>query len=81
MTREELGKKLAVSFQEIVGFEEGRLKPTQEVAKKLEYGLGVKLFEESLEEKIDLSALARDSQIKRGLPSLADVVELKKKKI
>ncbi len=77
-TREELAKKLLIKESDVIAFEEKRLKPTPEVEKKLEYALGLRLYETS---EPDLNALAMQNTTRSGqAPSLADVVEIKKKK-
>lgn len=90
-TREELGKQTLISRQEITSFEEARVKPTVEQARKLEFKLGVKLLEmQSFESerapitKTDLEQMVRENVSRHGdrnsRLTLADVVEVKKKK-
>ena len=77
-TREELAKKLFIKESDLIAFEEKRLKPTPEIEKKLEYALGIRLYETG---EPDLNALAMQNTTRSGqAPSLADVVEIKKKK-
>jgi len=76
LSRKQLGEKLFIREQEIAAFEEGRLKPVETIARKLERFLGVKILEE---EEIDVHAIAEENKTKRGQPTLADVVEIKKK--
>ncbi len=91
-TREELGKRTLISQQEIVSFEEGRVKPKIEQARKLEFALNVKLLEVQENEnagrapltETELERMVRDAASRRGdrdtRLTLADLVEVKKKK-
>jgi len=90
-TREDLGKQTLISHQEINSFEEGRVKPKVEQARKLEFTLGVKLLEAQEAEnaertpitETELERMARDAATRRGAsggPTLADLVEVKKRK-
>ena len=76
-TREELAKKLFIKESDLIAFEEKRLKPTPDVEKKLEYALGIRLYEQPTP---DLHSLAQQNTSRTGPASLADVVEIKKKK-
>lgn len=91
-TREELGKQTLISLQEIKSFEEARVKPNVEQARKLEFALGVKLLETQEAENVErtpiteteLERMARENASRRGDggggPTLADLVQVKKKK-
>lgn len=90
-TCEDLGKQTLISHQEIHSFEEGRVKPKVEQARKLEFTLGVKLLEAQEAEnaerapitETELERMARENASRRGAsggPTLADLVEVKKRK-
>jgi len=89
-TRDDLCKRTLISLQEITSFEEGRVKPKIEQARKLEFVLGVKLLEEQEAEnervpltETELERMARENASRRssnGRPTLADLVEIKKRK-
>jgi putative transcription factor len=76
LSRKQLGEKLFIREHELAAFEEERLKPIEAIAKKLERFLGIKILEE---QEIDVHAIAEESKTRRGQPTLADVVEIKKK--
>ncbi|MFH0834933.1 MAG: multiprotein-bridging factor 1 family protein [Candidatus Micrarchaeota archaeon] len=75
MTRKELAAKLFIHENELASFEESRIKPSETLAKKLEFALGVKLFEEI---EVDTERKAAASKKNEGV-SLADVLEVKKR--
>jgi len=77
MTRKELAAKLFIHESELASFEESRIKPSETLAKKIEFALGIKLFEE-----IEIGARKDGAEPAAKKPdgvSLADVLEIKKR--
>jgi putative transcription factor len=76
--------EMNITIAEINGFEAGRLRPTIDQAKRIEFALECKLLQPVPEEEkeIDLSALAAENAGKPGRngSSLASIVTIKKKK-
>jgi len=79
MTRKELAAKLLIHENELASFEEGRIKPSETLAKKLEFALGIKLFEEIEEAGKKGAAESAAAPKKAGGVSLADILEIKKR--
>ena len=82
--KEKASHEMNITVAEINGFEAGRLRPTVDQAKRIEFALGCKLLAAIPEEEkeIDLHALARENMGKLGRDgaSLASIVTIKKKK-
>ncbi len=73
MTREVLAAKTGISTSQIASFESGKLRPTDNEAKKLERVLGISLFEETM---ADPEFLAKESTKK---VTFGDIVEIKRR--
>ena len=78
MTRQELARKLFVFESVLSRVEEGKLKPSVELSKKLEESLGITLLEERKPEQEQQKTISQERHQGRGL-TLADVVNIKKK--
>lgn len=82
--KEKASHEMNITVAEINGFEAGRLRPTVDQAKRIEFALGCKLLAPIPEEEkeIDLHALAAENAAKPGKDgaTLASIVTIKKKK-
>ena len=82
--KEKASHEMNITMAEINGFEAGRLRPTVDQAKRIEFALSCKLLSPipDEEKEIDLHALARENMGKssRDGTSLASIVTIKKKK-
>jgi len=82
--KEKASHEMNITVAEINGFEAGRLRPTVDQAKRIEFALACKLMVPVPEEEktVDLEALARENAGKLGRDgaSLASIVTIKKKK-
>ncbi len=75
LSREGFAKKFFIGVSDIAAFGEGRLKPVEDQAKKIEYALGISLFEQ---ESIESIAKSERLPKRGGGLTLADVVDVKK---
>ncbi len=73
MSRQDLAAKTGISTSQIASFESGKLKPTDNEAKKLERVLHISLFEDDI---VDPEFLAKESTKKL---TFGDVVEIKRR--
>ncbi len=78
MSRQGLARKLFVFESVLSRVEEGKLKPSVELSKKLEESLGITLLEERKPEQGRVETIRQERHQGRGL-TLADVVSIKKK--
>lgn len=74
LTQEDLGRKINEKVSVIARLESGRMKPSVEIAKKLERALDIKLLEEVSEEG-EYSA----SGEAKGELTIGDIIKIKKK--
>jgi putative transcription factor len=79
-TRKQLANRLLIREIELDSFEDNKIKPTEDVAKKLEFALGIALLVAPQEEALDEEDRKKISSRGGGAFSLADVVTVKKKK-
>lgn len=84
LTRAELARKLLIFENVVERIEEGKLKPSEDVARKLETALKITIIEEAKKEEAP-SARERPAEFSHGhrrAPrelTLADIVTIKKK--
>lgn len=76
LSRDEFAKKVAMHESEIKSFEEGRVKPSPEKAKKLEYELGVTLLVPEAEDNSPRASVIKSGEAEE--PTLADFIKKKK---
>lgn len=74
LTQEELGKKINEKVSVIARLEAGRMKPSVEIARKLERALDIKILEE-VEEEVEYSSSGKVS----GELTIGDIIKIKKK--
>ena len=76
LSRRQFAEKVLIRENELTSFEEEKLKPVEDVAKKIGFALGIKI----LEEETGLEAIARQSRSSQGEGfSLGDMVRIKKR--
>ncbi len=74
LTQEELGRKINEKVSVIARLEAGKMKPSVEIAKKLERALDIKILEEITEEE-EYSTSGKAS----GELTIGDIIKIKKK--
>lgn len=82
ISREELAKKLAMREQDLKNFENGKVKPTQKEAEKLQFSLGISILkiatQEQTEEKLEKKEASKQKE--KYAPTLGELVTIKTKK-
>ncbi|MBI5036774.1 multiprotein-bridging factor 1 family protein [Candidatus Micrarchaeota archaeon] len=77
LSREDFAKQMLISEPDLRAYEEERRKPLPDVAKKIEYALGITLVESKIAEEVEQQQ-AKSVPFKKEF-TLGDIIKIKKK--